>query len=89
MTALRTDPPAALAGVPVSVEDLAERRGQQRTDALVFSGDGLRVVVRPSGTEPKLKSYIEVRRAPTDDLAAARETARQLMTDVAAAVAQW
>ena len=56
MAALRADPPAALAGIPVSVDDLQERRGPQRTDALVFGGDGVRVVVRPSGTEPKLKS---------------------------------
>ncbi|WP_395307851.1 phospho-sugar mutase [Mycobacterium sp. AMU20-3851] len=89
MAALRADPPAALAGIPVSVDDLQERRGPQRTDALVFGGDGVRVVVRPSGTEPKLKSYIEIRRAPAEDLTAERETAQRLMTEVAAAVAQW
>lgn len=89
MAALRADPPAALAGIAVTIDDLAQRRGQQRTDALVFAGDGVRVVVRPSGTEPKLKSYIEVRRAPTDDLGAARAAAEQQRADLVAAVSQW
>jgi phosphomannomutase len=31
-----------------------------RTDALIFEGVSSRVVVRPSGTEPKLKCYLEV-----------------------------
>lgn len=60
MQQLRTEPPADIAGFDVTVEDLSAR-----TDALVFTGGdaetGVRVVVRPSGTEPKLKYYIEVR----------------------------
>lgn len=78
MTRLRADPPQEFAGIAVEVEDLNLRRGQQRTDGLVFTGDGLRVVVRPSGTEPKLKSYIEIRRPRTDDLRAARAEAATL-----------
>ncbi|WNG83229.1 phospho-sugar mutase [Mycobacterium sp. ITM-2016-00316] len=89
MAALRADPPARLAGIAVHLEDLGQRRGLQRTDALVFTGDGIRVVVRPSGTEPKLKSYIEVRRAPTDDLFTARARAEQLRTELVAAVSMW
>ncbi|QIV80861.1 phospho-sugar mutase [Mycolicibacterium frederiksbergense] len=89
MAALRADPPACLAGIPVHLDDLGQRRGLQRTDALVFTGDGIRVVVRPSGTEPKLKSYIEVRRAPTDDLVTARARAEQLRTELVAAVSMW
>lgn len=60
MTALRTHPPTRLAGRDAEMEDLWARRGQNRTDALVFEGEGIRVVVRPSGTEPKLKCYLEV-----------------------------
>ncbi len=52
--------------------DLLPEHGQRRTDALVLSGgDGettVRMVVRPSGTEPKVKSYIEVRCGDVSDL---------------------
>lgn len=89
MAELRANPPAVLAGIAVTIDDLAQLGGQQRTDALVFTGNGTRVVVRPSGTEPKLKSYIEVCSAPTDDLATARADAEQLRTELVAAVSQW
>jgi phosphomannomutase len=86
MMRLRANPPQELAGFRVSVTDL-----EPRTDALVFSGGddvtSVRVVTRPSGTEPKLKSYIEVRCA--GELAAARERAHDAQEAVAAAVRQW
>ena len=61
---VRSSPPAALGGIPIEqVDDL--RRGEELppTDAVVLRGAGLRVVVRPSGTEPKLKLYVQVVRA--------------------------
>jgi phosphomannomutase len=91
MSRLRTTPPAELAGFPVSVEDLLHRPGEQRTDALILTGGDerttVRVVVRPSGTEPKLKSYTEVRCAPTDDLTMARARANTLNDELATAAA--
>ncbi|MGV9799117.1 phospho-sugar mutase [Mycobacterium sp. NPDC003449] len=94
MARLRSAPPEELAGVAVTADDLLQRRGQQRTDALIFAGDAgddttIRVVVRPSGTEPKLKSYIEVRCAPTDDVDAARGRARAVAERLAAAADRW
>lgn len=61
MTALRQQAPATLAGEPVTVRrDLAAGGdGLPPTDALLFATDsGTRVLVRPSGTEPKLKCYL-------------------------------
>ena len=88
MARLRSDPPARLAGFDVTVEDLAARRGQSRTDALILSGgDGrtsVRMVVRPSGTEPKVKWYFEVRCAPGGELADDRARADALITELVA-----
>jgi phosphomannomutase len=53
---LRSAPPSALAGEDVTeVTDVLPR-----TDAVILRSHHRRVVVRPSGTEPKLKCYLEV-----------------------------
>ncbi|MCW2618015.1 MAG: putative phosphomannomutase [Modestobacter sp.] len=54
---LRARPPARLLGRDVEVTDLAE--SEPPVDAVRLLGDGVRVIVRPSGTEPKLKAYLE------------------------------
>jgi phosphomannomutase len=57
---LATAPPATLAGRPVTeVEDLRTGRRLPPTDGVILRGEGVRLVVRPSGTEPKLKAYAE------------------------------
>ena len=57
---LAASPPAALAGVPVTeVEDLRLGGRLPPTDGVVVRGEGVRLIVRPSGTEPKLKCYGE------------------------------
>ncbi|MEO8814232.1 MAG: phospho-sugar mutase [Mycobacterium sp.] len=96
MARLRADPPSTLAGFTVTATDLLHRR-EQATDALIFAGEhvdtAVRVVVRPSGTEPKLKCYIEVRRAPSadpsTDLAADRTAATRLCDELAETVRGW
>lgn len=75
MARLRQSPPAALGGSPVTrVVDLADglhvpdptgtNGGEYTvppTDGMWFeTGQDTRVVVRPSGTEPKLKAYLDV-----------------------------
>jgi phosphomannomutase len=57
MTRLRADPPTTLLGRPVQYADLALQ--DPPVDGVRLLGDGVRVVVRPSGTEPKLKAYLE------------------------------
>jgi phosphomannomutase len=71
MARLRAAPPASLLGLPVTVEDRAPD-----ADVVVLRADGVRVVVRPSGTEPKLKAYLEAVVPVTDDLPGARKEAR-------------
>jgi phosphomannomutase len=80
MARLRKEPPTALGGRDVTdVEDLTVGvRGLPPTDGLCYHlVGGCRVIVRPSGTEPKVKCYLEVVIPVVDgDVAAAREKAR-------------
>ena len=74
MLALRTLPPVQIAGRPVaSAEDLLHAAaGQPSGDVLRYRlDDGSRVIVRPSGTEPKLKVYIDAAGASADEARAA------------------
>ena len=88
MARLREQPPVALAGLRVdSADDLEQGSADlPPTDGLRYrlSGAGVdsaRVVVRPSGTEPKLKCYLEVvvPVASADGLAGARSAAAGLL----------
>jgi phosphomannomutase len=62
MRRLREQPPTELAGLAVTrAEDLTGGTDLlPPTDGLRYTLDGARVIVRPSGTEPKLKCYLEV-----------------------------
>lgn len=84
---LREHPPAELAGQPVvSVTDYRAASGPlPPADMLAFGLEaGDRVVVRPSGTEPKLKAYIEtVEQLAAGDLDAARHRARDRLDRIA------
>ncbi|MGW5392639.1 phospho-sugar mutase [Streptomyces koyangensis] len=93
MERLRSAPPERLGGLPVvRTEDLsAGAGGLPPTDGLRYTLDGARVVVRPSGTEPKLKCYLEAV-APVggpeglpEARAAAARTLAAVETDLAAA----
>jgi len=50
---LRANPPSTLGGVAVTQDGPAP-------DILRLRAEGLRVVIRPSGTEPKVKAYLEI-----------------------------
>lgn len=95
MRHLRSSLPTQLLGQPVrDVRDLLtspEARPNDhpgipsdiRSDVVVISTDTARVVVRPSGTEPKLKAYLETRTDPPgslDALAAAKTKNAKDMT---------
>ena len=86
MQQLREQPPTELAGLAITrAEDLT--RGTDMlppTDGLRYTLDGARVIVRPSGTEPKLKCYLEVvvPVATHDGLPAAHATAGGLLAAI-------
>ena len=91
MNRLRVNPPESFGGSAVeSFVDLAEGSEQlPPTDGLLYvTRDLSRVIIRPSGTEPKLKCYLEVIRnvGSAAELPEARLAARaaldQVLTDV-------
>lgn len=94
--ALRADPPTEVAGLRVSAFfDRADPEGplgpiRSGTDAasrdvLVFRlGEDARVLLRPSGTEPKNKIYVEVCGAPGEPTAEVEARAKAIALDFAA-----
>ena len=79
MERLRTNAPKEAAGIPVTkvVDYAAEGTGLPKADVLEFRlGDTAKLMVRPSGTEPKMKIYLSAvgkSEQEADDLLAALE----------------
>ena len=87
VAAWRSDPPRRIGGLDVTgVVDLAGGTAElPPTDTLVIRlGGRARVVLRPSGTEPKLKVYFEVASnpPPPEQLAAERQEAARLLGEM-------
>jgi phosphomannomutase len=70
LAGLRSNPPREIAGRAVeSIDDLAAPKdGLPPTDGLrIWLAGGIRIIVRPSGTEAKMRCYIEVVTATSDE----------------------
>jgi len=93
MHRLRANPPSSIAGIAVlGMDDLEDPTdGLPPTDGLRFSLEGgARIIVRPSGTEPKIKCYLEViEYLNGTDLNEARASASRRMEALRHAVAAW
>jgi phosphomannomutase len=77
MARLRDSPPNRLLGRPVTVTDLAPDN-----DVIILRFETGRVVVRPSGTEPKCKAYLEVVVPDGRDMQAAEATAASWLDEL-------
>lgn len=78
MAKVRATPRALLGDSPMSVVDYRTEppEGFPATDLITaHDSDGGRVIIRPSGTEPKLKIYVDALATTSDS---ARESVRQL-----------
>lgn len=91
VTALRTDPPLSLGDLPVqeAVDLTAGYQGLPPTEGILLRLPHARVIVRPSGTEPKVKCYLEVIRAVDGaGLAIARERAEETVDLLASSLSE-
>jgi len=85
MARLRAHPPRMLAGQRLSIVDLAQGSDElPPSDAVLITGETIKVVVRPSGTEPKLKCYLEAHLPVSRslDLSTARAEARTILMTI-------
>jgi len=91
MARLRARPPGTLVDQPVQVIDLAAGTDElPPTDAVLLAGELVKVVVRPSGTEPKLKCYLEARvpLGQAVDLGSDRRRARAMLAELRVEMSQ-
>jgi phosphomannomutase len=87
METLRENPPKTIANTALTYTDMAI--GSEKlpaTDGLLFElADGRRVIIRPSGTEPKLKCYLQAIGATNKEadelLAELTQSCRDLLAD--------
>jgi phosphomannomutase len=87
MQSLRNNPPKAIANTALTFTDLAVgSESLPATDGLMFElADNRRVIIRPSGTEPKLKCYLQAvgdsAQSADELLAELTESCRELLAD--------
>jgi phosphomannomutase len=86
MAHLRAVPPGIIAGKSVlAIHDLDKSEtGLPPTDGLVFDFADARLVIRPSGTEPKMKIYGEIIAPADGDVAGTRTVARRQLRQLLA-----
>ena len=81
MESLRANPPASLLGNPVTaITDYGSGIcGLPKSNVLEFRAENARVLVRPSGTEPKIKVYLSCRAA---SMSAAEAASKKLLAEI-------
>ncbi len=92
LTSLRNDPPDVLMGSPViAVADWSTEPDPFSANLLEFrSASGVRMAIRPSGTEPKVKIYLEhFVAAPRGNLQDLREGSSELLKSLGAEALSW
>ena len=92
LDALRITPPEEVNGSQiVATIDWLEKPPPLTTNLIEFrSKDGVRIAIRPSGTEPKVKIYLEQTISkPVGDLAALRSSCSENLKSLGAATLSW
>jgi phosphomannomutase len=60
MESIKTQPMATILGESAEFENLELGKNLPATEGVIFTTASYRVIIRPSGTEPKLKCYLQV-----------------------------
>ena len=60
MTSVKQNPVSEILGEAAEFENLELGKNLPATEGVIFTTNSYRVIIRPSGTEPKLKCYLQV-----------------------------
>jgi phosphomannomutase len=84
MSGVKSDPVAEILGETAEFENLELGKNLPSTEGVIFTTGSYRVIIRPSGTEPKLKCYLQVTAGSEEEsktkLAQLKEWAQQLLS---------
>jgi phosphomannomutase len=62
LSRIRQNPLTIIDGQPLTFDDFAQGLyGLPKSDVLRFANETYRIIVRPSGTEPKMKMYLQAK----------------------------
>jgi phosphomannomutase len=87
LTSLRNAPPTAIGSIPVaSFSDLLrERPPHLVSDVLIMNlNEGSQILIRPSGTEPKIKLYFKIKEPRGEELSLCKQHASQKIATILA-----
>ncbi len=83
MSEVKSNPPSQILGERCEFENLELGKNLPATEGVILTTDSYRVIIRPSGTEPKLKCYLQVTAESESDsqqkLASLRSWAQDLL----------
>jgi phosphomannomutase len=84
MSDVKASPVAEILGETAEFENLELGKNLPSTEGVIFTTGSHRVIIRPSGTEPKLKCYLQVTAGSEEEsktkLAQLKEWAQQLLS---------
>jgi phosphomannomutase len=84
MSDVKSNPVAEILGEVAEFDNLELGKNLPATEGVIFTTSSYRVIIRPSGTEPKLKCYLQVTAGSEEDsktkLAGLKDWAQQLLS---------
>lgn len=83
LSSVRSNPPKSIDGQALRFEDFAEGLyGLPKSDVLRFQSEDYRILLRPSGTEPKMKVYLQTKGVTAIQAVQMLQTAKALLAEL-------